>query len=146
MKYLIAGTGGALAGAIAGAVLGIPLMLWGPGANDPLAILWLFFGALVTAPAGIVVALALVWGTPKQRFVAGTYVKPAVLGALVGSGTAFAILREEALDEWFNLPVFALMGAGTGVLTSFLFRPRALPPPRRRSARAVPEQPRDEAK
>jgi hypothetical protein len=134
MKYVLAAMIGALAGGIAGAVLGVPFMLWGPGSNDPLAGLWVICGALGTAPAGIVVALALTWGTPRRRFVAGTFPKPAGLGAVVAVATALALLNNEAHDEWFNLLVFAGMGAGAGVLTSLLLRSPP-PPPRRYAAR-----------
>ena len=132
MRYLNAGLMGAVAGAIAGAIVGTPLMLWGPGANDPLAVLWVFLGALVTAPAGIVVGLLLARGSRTGRFAAGARAGPAILGALVTAGAALAMFREEVLDEWFNLPVFGAMGAAAGLLTSSLLRPR--PPRPRRSA------------
>ena len=135
MRYVNAGLIGALAGVVAGVVLGVPLMCWGPGSDDPLAALWLLFGALVTAPAGLVVGLVLARGARTGRLVAGALAGPAVLGALLAMAVAFATLREEVLDEWFNLPVFGAMGAAAGALTSIRVRVSGRPRSQLRNGR-----------
>lgn len=130
--YVQAASIGWIVGVLAGGLAGAALMRWGPGSNDPLAGLWLVFGVILTIPAGMVVGLVLVWGRRQGRFATGVVWRAAALGGWVEGGAAVAVLWDEVIDEWFNLPVFAGMGAAAGAVTSVLLgtarRARPSPP------------------
>jgi hypothetical protein len=119
-RALAGGAVGLPVGALVGALAGVPMMLWGPGSDDPLAGLWVVMGGFLTILPGGLAGAFVGWQSARAPARRRTMLVAAAIGAAASAVLALSLFREETLDEAGNLLVLAGMGALAGVAVAWL--------------------------